>query len=108
MESRYLSCDALTHRVGIERSSETWCVVVFRQLDAFEGFDVGWYFLNSLMQYGPYAMGCLPYEHMPLLHTRYYFTKHRYEDGIENRFWNIYQYDSQSVELKPIWIYQEE
>lgn len=75
---------------------------------AFEGFDVGWYFLNSLMQYGPHAMGCLPYEHMPLLHTRYYFTKHRYEDGIENRFWNIYQYDSQSVELKPIWIYQEE
>lgn len=75
---------------------------------AFEGFDVGWYFLNMLMQYGPHAMGCLPYEHMPLLHTRYYFNKIRYEDGVENRYWNIYQYDSQSVELKPIWIYPEE
>lgn len=72
---------------------------------AFEGFDVGWYFLNLLMQYGPHALGCLPYEHMPLLHTRYYFTKRRYEDGLENCYWNIYQYDNQAVELKPIWIY---
>ena len=75
---------------------------------AFEGFDVGWYFLNSLMSYGSHALGCLPYEHMPLLHTRYYFTKNRYEDGLENRYWNMYQYDRSSVELKPIWIYSEE
>lgn len=75
---------------------------------AFEGFDMGWYFLNALAQYGPQAFGCLPYEHMPLLHTRYYFTKSRYQDGLENRYWNMYQYDSRSVELKPIWIYQEE
>lgn len=75
---------------------------------AFEGFDVGWYFLNALMEFGPQPMECLPYYHIPLLHTRYYFNKRRYEDGLENWFWNIYQYDSQSVELKPVWIYQEE
>lgn len=75
---------------------------------AFEGFDVGWYFLNALMSYGPHALGCLPYEHMPVLHTRYYFEKKRYEDGLENRYWNVYQYDRQSIELKPILMYQEE
>ena len=75
---------------------------------AFEGFDVGWYFLNVLMQYGPHSLGCLPYEHMPLLHTRYYFTKSRYNDGLENRYWNIYQYDREAVELKPVFIYSEE
>lgn len=75
---------------------------------AFEGFDVGWYFLNALMEFGPRPMDCLPYYHIPLLHTRYYFNKRRYEDGLENRYWNMYQYDSQSVELKPIRIYQEE
>ena len=75
---------------------------------AFEGFDVGWYFLNSLMLYGPHAQGCLPYEHMPLMHTRYYFTKNRYENGLENRYWNVYQYDIQSVELKPVMVYPEE
>ena len=75
---------------------------------AFEGFDVGWYFLNSLMSYGPCTFGCLPYEHLPLIHTRYYFTKKRYEDGMENRYWNIYQYDNNAIELKPIWIYPKE
>ena len=74
---------------------------------AFEGFDGGWYFLNALMEFGPRPMDCLPYYHLPLLHTRYYFNKRRYEDGLENRYWNIYQYDSQSVELKPIRIYEE-
>lgn len=75
---------------------------------AFEGFDVGWYFLNVLMQYGPRALGCLPYIHMPMLHTRYYFTKSRYNDGLENRYWNMFQYDRYSVELKPVLIYSEE
>ena len=74
---------------------------------AFEGFDVGWYFLNALMEFGPKPMECLPYYHIPLLHTRYYFNKRRHEDGLENRYWNMYQYDSQSVELKPIMIYGE-
>lgn len=74
---------------------------------AYEGFDVGWYFLNALMEFGPQPMECLPYYHIPLLHTRYYFNKKRYGDGLENRYWNVYQYDSESVELKPIRLYQE-
>ena len=74
---------------------------------AFEGFDVGWYFLNALQTFGPQPMDCLPYYHIPLLHTRYYFNKNRYEDGLENRYLNVYQYDRLSVELKPILIYQE-
>ena len=75
---------------------------------AFEGFDVGWYFLNALMRFGPDMMDCLPYYHLPMLHSRYYFNKERREDGMENRCWNIYQYDNQAIELKPIWIYREE
>ena len=75
---------------------------------AFEGFDVGWYFLNYLMQYGPQAMDCLPYYHLPMLNTRYYFTKKKQGEGLENQYWNIYQYDNESIELKPIFIYSEE
>ena len=74
---------------------------------AFEGFDVGWYFLKALMAYGPHPMDCLPYYHLPQLHSSYYFNKSRMRDGLENRYWNIYQYDSQSVELKPVMIYSE-
>lgn len=75
---------------------------------AFEGYDVAWYFLTALKEFGPHAQECLPYYHPALLHSRYYFTKKRAEDGLENRFWNIYQYDNPSVELKPVFIYSEE
>lgn len=75
---------------------------------AFEGFDVGWYFLTSLMHFGPQPMDCLPYYHPAMLHSRYYFNKNRRSDGLDNRYWNIYQYDRKSVELKPIIIYDEE
>lgn len=75
---------------------------------AFEGFDVGWYFMNALMRYGSHALDCLPYYHLPLLSTRYYFGKSRNNDGLENRYWNIYQYDNQLIELKPIMIHSGE
>lgn len=75
---------------------------------AFEGYDVAWYFLTALKEFGPHAQECLPYYHPALLHSRYYFTKKRAEDGLENRYWNIYQYDNPSVELKPVFIYSEE
>ena len=75
---------------------------------AFEGFDVGWYVLNALMRFGSHPADCLPYYHLSLLHSRYYFNKDRREDGLENRFWNVYQYDNEAIELKPIMIYPEE
>ena len=75
---------------------------------AFEGFDVGWYFMNALMRFGPHLTDCLPYYQIPLFNTRYRFNKNRYEDGLENRFWNVYQFDNQSIELNPIMIYPEE
>lgn len=75
---------------------------------AFEGYDVAWYFLNALMEFGPHVQECLPYYHPALMHTRYYFNKRRVGDGLENRYWSIYQYDNPSVELKPVLIYSEE
>lgn len=75
---------------------------------AFEGFDVGWYFLNVLMEFGPHSMACLPYYHIPLLHTRYYFGKSRYEDGLQNQYLNVFQFDGQEVMLKRIWLCQED
>lgn len=74
---------------------------------AFEGFDVGWYFLSALTKFGPRPMDCLPYYQIPLLHTRYVFGKSRYEDGLENRYLNVFQYDNQAIELKPVRLGQE-
>ncbi len=69
---------------------------------AFEGYDVGLYFLTALMRYGNHFGDCLPNYHIPLLHTNYYFTKSNAEDGLENYFWSIYQYDNELIKLAPI------
>lgn len=69
---------------------------------AFEGYDVGMYFLTALMRYGNQFGDCLPYYHQPLLHTSYYFSRPTDGNGMENYFWNIYQYDRKQVKLQPV------
>lgn len=75
---------------------------------AFEGYDVGYYFLNALMQYGnDDLVGCLHCYEAPLLHTKYRFYYKNYlrqgwEDGKENLYWNLYQYDKEQIKLVPI------
>lgn len=70
---------------------------------AFEGYDVAWYFLQALMSYGNDMLDCLPNFNVPLLHSRYYFMKKGKNDGIENQYWSVYQYDNEEIELKPIY-----
>jgi LysM repeat protein len=74
---------------------------------AFEGYDVAWYFLNALMRYGDHLMDCLHCYDMPLLHTRFRFSYNDYlksggSFGKENFYWGAYQYDNESIMLKPI------
>ena len=75
---------------------------------AFEGYDVGYYFLNALMQYGSDDLiGCLHCYEASLLHTHYRFYYRNYlkadgDHGKENLYWSIYQYDNENIELVPI------
>lgn len=75
---------------------------------AFEGYDIGYYFLNALMQYGnDNLLDCLHCYEASLLHTHYRFYYRNYlkagEDyGKENLYWSIYQYDNENIELVPI------
>ena len=75
---------------------------------AFEGYDIGYYFLDALMKYGSDdLMGCLHCQEADLLHTRYRFYYRNYlnldgNDGKENLYWSIYQYDNESIELVPV------
>ena len=59
---------------------------------AFEGFDIGWYFLNALDVFGRDMINYLPEYDIPLLHTRFRFRKNSEESGYENTFWNVYQF----------------
>lgn len=69
---------------------------------AFEGYDLGWYFLNALMRFGNDMLDCLPYYDLPLLHTHYYFMNKGAGNGVENQYWSMYQYDNELIELVPI------
>ena len=59
---------------------------------AYQGFDIGWYFLNALNVWGEYMMENLSDINMPLLHTKYHFQRDSDESGYENTFWNVYQF----------------
>ena len=61
-------------------------------LQAFEGFDIGWYFLNALNFWGVNMMENLSYFNISLLHSRYSFQRDIEESGYENTFWNVYQF----------------
>lgn len=69
---------------------------------AFSGFDVAWYFMNAMMHYGHEPKDCLLNFEMPLLSNSFRFVKTASDNGLENYQWNIYQYDNENVELKPI------
>ena len=75
---------------------------------AFEGYDVGCYFLNALIQYGSDDLiNCLHCYQASMLHTSYRFYYKNYlnaggEDGKENLYWSIYQYDKENIELVPV------
>ncbi len=74
---------------------------------AFEGYDIGMYFLTALMRYGDDLMDCLHCHDVPLLHTHYRFYYQNYlqaeqHDGKENLYWSVYQYDKDLIELKPL------
>lgn len=59
---------------------------------AYQGFDIGWYFLNALRLYGCEMLNNLPNYDIPLLGTRFHFVKNDEESGYENTFWNVYQF----------------
>ena len=59
---------------------------------AYQGFDIGWYFLNALRLYGGDMMENLPNCYIPLIGTEFRFMRNNEESGYENIFWNVYQF----------------
>lgn len=66
---------------------------------AYHGFNIGWYFLNALINYGDNVYDGIATFRIPLLNTKYYFERKDVNDGYENTFWNVYQYKNYEKEL---------
>lgn len=58
---------------------------------AFEGFDVGFYFLTALYNYGRDFTACLEYISVPLIQTRFKFEE-KSLSGYQNTYWNLGNY----------------
>ena len=74
---------------------------------AFDGYDMAMFFLTALMRYGDGMLDCLDCCDAAMLHTRYRFFNRNYlkdgmNNGRENQYWSVYQYDNDRIELKPI------
>ena len=80
---------------------------------AFEGYDLAYYFLSAMMRYGSDdLLGCLHCYRPDLMHTRYRFYYRNYlspsqNDGKENMYWSVYQYDQKEIELRDINPYEK-
>lgn len=59
---------------------------------AYHGFNIGWYFMNALMNYGDNIINCISSYSIPLLDTKYYFSRRSVNDGLVNEYWNLYQF----------------
>lgn len=55
---------------------------------AFDGFDIGWYFLNALCRFGNEFDDCLRDYHIRMLQTTFDFEQLK-GNGFENTFWNV-------------------
>ena len=59
---------------------------------AYHGFNIAWYFLNALMNYGDNINIGITSYNIPLLNTRYSFERNSADDGLLNTYWNMYMY----------------
>jgi len=66
---------------------------------AYHGFNIAWYFLNALINYGDDVAPAIPTFDIPLLNTKYHFEKKSINDGYENSYWNVYQYKDYEKQL---------
>lgn len=58
---------------------------------AFDGFDIGWYFLNALYLFGNEFSACIENFDIELIQSKYKFEQLK-DNGFENIYWNIGEY----------------
>jgi hypothetical protein len=71
---------------------------------AFRGFDIAWYFINALVNFGENFENCLPYYSPWHTQSKMDFKKVDEKNGFENQFWKVLRYNKfylEEVETHP-------
>lgn len=59
---------------------------------AFEGFDIGYYFMDAMMSYGRNMTNSMDKFSGDLLQTGYLFSRDNESDGLVNQYWNFIEH----------------
>ncbi|WP_163717966.1 LysM peptidoglycan-binding domain-containing protein [Mangrovibacterium lignilyticum] len=60
---------------------------------SFQGYDIAYYFMSALFNYGKDFVGCLPYHHVNLTQGEFYFEKVNRSGGYMNQGLFILKYE---------------
>jgi len=60
---------------------------------AFDGFDIGWYFLNALYLFGKNFSACIEDYDIHLIQSKYKFEQLK-DNGRQNTYWDIGKYSN--------------
>ena len=72
---------------------------------AFTGFDISWYFMNALSQFGNNFNDCLQFYDPKLIRPKVKFRKNGSGEGNENVYWDVIKfrnYQIQKIGLLPL------
>lgn len=83
--STYVNYDSEAVQQFITRFRNKYGAVPTVEKYAFLGYDIGWYFLTSLMWYGDQYMGSIPYRAGTGLQNNFAFSGSRKSDGLQNQ-----------------------
>ena len=84
------------NQVWIQKFRDTYFTEPSEAKYAFDGFDIGWYFLNALHKYGRDFEDCIPGFYIHLIQTRFDFEQNM-PNGFQNTHWNLLRYDGYKV-----------
>ncbi len=83
--STYVNYDSEAVQQFITRFRNKYGAVPTVEKYAFLGYDIGWYFLTSLMWYGDQYMGSIPYRAGTGLQYNFAFSGSKKSDGLQNQ-----------------------
>ncbi len=84
------------NQAWIQKFRDTYFTEPSETKYAFDGFDIGWYFLNALYTYGRDFENCIPEFQIHLIQTRFDFEQNL-PNGFQNTHWNLLKYDGYKV-----------
>ena len=92
----FIDYSDIRNQVWIQKFRDTYFTEPSEAKYAFDGFDIGWYFLNALHKYGRDFEDCIPGFDIHLIQTRFDFEQNL-PNGFQNTHWNLLRYDGYQV-----------